>query len=122
MKHVKLFTTFSGNSESVNEDARITAGEIRDLLDAGETSDEFKEILIKKGVTSDLLLRMARSLKWTKEEVLDLENKTERSYSDMETILSLHEDDKIKFNSEIITKIKKLLADRTRMMNAIKNL
>jgi predicted DNA-binding protein YlxM (UPF0122 family) len=126
MKSIKNFEGFVGvKTSSVNEN-KMTAKQMNDLLNTEEMNAEIindlKKNLMAEGIITEDLLRIAKSIQWTKEEVRDIIKASEENFEGVEELMKLYNSDALKLKPDAIEMARKILSGKTSILNAVKNL
>jgi hypothetical protein len=122
MKHLKPFDSTS----SVNE-SKMTRAQIKNAMVVGDESIEaisaIKEDLLKTGVVTNLALTAAKMIKWKPSEIDTLIRKSEESFEEFVSVLDMHDEGLIPpLDASDIRSLKTVLANKSRMLDSIKQL
>jgi hypothetical protein len=123
MKHIKLFESFPAGSFP----KRMHWKDVMDAIDSGDDKPdvlaEIKDTLLDQGIFSDRTLKAAKMLAWSALEIKDLVKVTEKGFAEMQEAVELTlKNGDIKLRPSDLTRVKVLLADKSRIMHAIKQL
>jgi hypothetical protein len=140
MKHLKIFESFTHLNEGSSVEVFTTDSKSRALAlekkeaDAARAIERLKYMLLKYGIGGLGGVESAKSISWTKTEISELVKKSEDNFDEMKVIIKEYDDNEFHMHlgkkvyrqeylkKEDMDKMRVALMNRTKTLNAIKDL